>query len=162
MRFKTIAFALIVSSAVFILGCDDDDDSTIGEELYFQVTSTPPLDSGLVLIDVLSNFILANADTNEAVELWNTGGSANGFDIYGRVTGFTTGKIYVAKGEEVTIGLRSMSTHSTKYCSSFQVKAFLNGRLFDERTTDSIGEGWFGRYTCPGGSNTVYSLNIPW
>lgn len=160
MRFKTIAFALIVSSAVFILGCDDED-SSIGEELYFQVTSTPPLDSGHVSIKVLSNFILANADTNEAVELWNTGRSANGFDIYGRVTGFTTGKIDVAKGEEVIISLLSTSTHSTNYCSNFQVKAYLNGRLFDERTTDSIGEGWFGRYTCPGGINTVYSLNIP-
>lgn len=158
MRFKTIAFALIVSSAVFILGCDDDDDSSIGEELYFQVTATPPLDTGIVLIKVLSNFILANADTNEPVLLWNTGGSANS---YGRVTGFTTGKIDVAKGEEVEIKLRSSSKHSTNYCSNFQVKAYLNGRLFDERTTNSMGEGWFGRYTCPGGNDTVYFLNIP-
>jgi hypothetical protein len=50
MRFKTIAFALIVSSAVFILGCDDEDSSTIGGVRAYipSSDSQPPLDSHTV------------------------------------------------------------------------------------------------------------------
>ena len=41
MRFNTIPLALIVSSAVFILGCDDEDSCTIdgGGRVYFEATA---------------------------------------------------------------------------------------------------------------------------
>jgi len=44
MRFKTIAFALIVLSAVCIFGCSETDRINEDMELSFEVTFDPPLD----------------------------------------------------------------------------------------------------------------------
>ena len=141
MRFKTIAFALIVSSAVFILGCDDEDSSTIGGggRISFQVTFNPPIDSA-------SASFLA----------FGVGGTlAESATLYSTVSGFTTDELAVTKGQNLTVQITAGSFSNNQPCSNAQVKALLNGSQFDVRTY-SMGTG-----NCPDGSFQQYNLIIP-
>ena len=146
MRFKTIAFSLIVSSAVFILGCDDDDDSSSivgGNLLSIQVTIDPPLDSSLF------SFVA-----------FNESGAVSGPSVfpYHTAHGFTTRELAVTKGQNLTVQLKAQSLHSTNYCSDIEVKTMLNGIPFDVRKWN-MGGGY--TTSCPDGHIHNYMLTIP-
>jgi hypothetical protein len=148
MRFKTIAFTLIVSSAVFILGCDDEDSSTIGGggRLSFQVTLNPPLDSASV-----------------SFSAGNTGGILNeSTPGIGTVSGFTTDELAVTKGQNLEVFIHVASAHLTDYCSNVQVKALLNGSQFNVRTYNMGGAPTgTNPNTCPDGYEQEYNFIIP-
>lgn len=147
MRFKTIAFALIVSSAVFILGCDDEDSSTIGGGgmLSFQVTLNPPLDTALVAFAVG----YPGAILSETTPI-------------GTVSGFTTDELAVTKGQNLEVFIRVASAHLTNYCSNVQVKALLNGSQFNVRTYNMGGAPTGANpNTCPDGYEQEYNLIVP-
>ena len=146
MRFKTIAFTLIVSSAVFILGCDDEDSSTIGGggRLSFQVTLNPPLDSASV-----------------SFSAGNTGGILNeSTPGIGTVSGFTTDELAVTKGQNLALEITVFSGSFVNTCSNVQVKALLNGSQFDVRTFN-MGGGEDNPTSCPDGFGQTYNLIIP-
>ena len=146
MQFKTIAFALIVSSAVFILGCDDEDSSTIGGggRISFQVTFNPPLDSALV-----------------SLVAFNTGGQlSQNPPVYSTVSGFTTDELAVTKGQNLSVQMSAQSLRSVNYCSNVQVKALLNGSQFNVRTFNMGGYPAFVT-SCPDGYLQQYNLIIP-
>ena len=143
MRFKTIAFALIVSSAVFILGCDDEDSSTIGGggRIYFKVTFNPPLDSAYAYI--FSGAVSATTPPTQRVT----------------VTELTTDEMAVTKGQNLPVSINAQSLHPSNYCSTVQVKAFLNGSQFDVHTYNM--GGVTPPRTCPDGFQQNYNLIIP-
>lgn len=151
MRFKTIAFALIVSSAVFILGCDDEDSTTISpavNRLSFQVTYTPPLDSSLV---GLSAFYINAGQVIDLIDV--------GLPEYSTATEFTTEQVKVDKGQEFTVYTSAYSYMSApNHCSNVQLKALLNGSQFDVRTFNMGGDL---TNSCPDGRNQSYNLIIP-
>tara|TARA_R100000951_G_scaffold108531_1_gene104795 strand:- start:75 stop:464 length:390 start_codon:yes stop_codon:yes gene_type:complete len=106
MRFKTIAFALIVSSAVFILGCDDDEDcSTIGGggKLSFQVNA----DTTQIVVQSEGVVLISQEENSQ----------------------YTTGEVSVTKGQNIIVAI-----YGRGQCANRQVRALLNGNQFDERT----------------------------
>jgi hypothetical protein len=110
MRFKTIAFALIASSAVFILGCDDEDSSSIvgGERAYLKATFNPPLDSAVGLLQGIG------------------GTATTPFGEYVTLTELKTTEITVTKGQSFNCGITCVSyDYINNCCSNVQVKAFL-------------------------------------
>ena len=142
MRFKTIAFSLIVSSTVFILGCDDEDDSTIegGGRAYLKATFDPPLDS-------------------TAGTLYGLGGTASTpFGKYVTLTELTTTEIAVTKGQyfPCSISCFSFSLVSSN-CSNVQVEAFLNGSQFEVRTYNM----GYPNPSCPDGGMQLFDIIIP-
>jgi hypothetical protein len=151
MRFKTIAFALIVSSAVFILGCNPAKVSrTIGEELSFEVTVNPPLDSHTVKI---------------------IAGPCNGAtgDLFTPATKFTTNKYVVPKGSSHPVFISCMHANiplakSLAKCTNVRVKAMLNGIVFDDRTFNlgfQIDDGSGTQNPCADGSQQMYRVITP-
>jgi len=145
MRFKTIAFALIVSSAVFILGCDDEDSSTVGGggRISFQVTVNPPLDSAFVVLTASG-----------------VGGYLSETTPFGTVSGFTTDELAVTKGQNLALEILAFSASFVNTCSNVQVKALLNGSQFDVRTFN-MGGGEDNPTSCPDGFGQTYNLIIP-
>ena len=150
MRFKTIAFALIVSSAVFILGCDDEDSSTIGGggRLYYEVTVNPPLDSHTV-------------QAGSGVYSGSTG------DNFTPATGFTTNEFDVPKGVDVPVFVLIQRTspvapYPPAKCTNIRVKAILNGSVFDDRTFN-MGHHFYilTPHPCPDSTAQTYNLIIP-
>jgi len=150
MRFKTIAFALIVSSAVFILGCDDDDSSTVVEEqLSFEVTVTPPLDSAWLYLQAINN-------NGFSSQLFSGSPCA---DFSSTSSGLMTEKLTVSRGQIIHIKVGLSSLLSVAYCSDVQVEASLNGIPFDVRTFRMGGNTWL--HTCPQGTEQQYEIAIP-
>jgi len=149
MRFKTIAFALIVSSAVFILGCDDDDSSTIpggGGQISLQVTINPPLDSSIVTAAAWT------PDTNSAA-------TTGDISTFAPATGFTTDAFAVTEGQEVDVILLVNGYGIKTLCSNIQVKALLNGVQFNARMFNMGGTSE--QPPCPDGTQQLYTLTIP-
>ena len=150
MRFKTIAFALIVSSAVFILGCDDEDSSTIGGggRIYFEATVSPPMDSATFSFGsgILTYFSVNNGGTFQLI-----GGT------------YTTDEMSVTKGQNLPciVGLSTpfSTAGSNAPCSNVQIKTYLNGSVFDDRTYNMGGNSTTN--PCPDGTGQTYNLIIP-
>lgn len=149
MRFKTIAFAFMVSSAVLILGCDDEDRSSIGGggRLYFEVTVNPPLDSHTVY--------------GGAGFAYGTTG-----DNFDPATGFTTDEFAVIKGQNLPVTITMTRTLTFPFppteCGDVRVKAILDGNVFDDRTYN-MGYHFdaFTQSPCPDGNFQQYNLIIP-
>ena len=145
MRFKTIAFALIVSSAVFILGCDDDDSSTVdgGMQMYFEATVSPPMDSAIIKFGSLPAFYQSTS------------------------TGLVVGTYYtdvmpVTKGQEIPVyvELQYANWLNGSACSNVEIKALLNGSQFDVRTFN-MGGSANNQTCCPDFHAQQYTLTIP-
>jgi len=148
MRFKTIAFALIVSSAVFILGCDDEDSSTIGGggRIYFEATVSPPIDSAVFQF-------------GSPTALYQTTSAA----LVGGT--YTTDELAVTKGQNLPVYVWLSYTNyiNGSRCSNVQIKAFLNGSQIDVRTYNmgNYVSGSIFAPPCPDGYQKNYNLIIP-
>ena len=150
MRFNTIPLALIVSSAVFILGCDDEDSCTIdgGGRVYFEATVSPPMDSAFLEFGSTPAFYRPPSPSATLVE-----GT------------YTSDELSVTSGQNlpVMVSLLYDNYVNGSRCSNVQIKTFLNGSQLDVRTYNMgnylLSPMWAAPY--PDGFTKQFNLVIP-